>query len=293
MENGLQVYQKRQERYLALMSSPEVISIYSSLEKRVIDGALKDTIEIISDDFLIQKVSVLTKYICMDLGIKDRHDNEMMKYINSRLFTMLKGHYSDFTIEDIKLSFELLEIGTLDKWLPKNNDGTANREHYQSFNVKFYTKVLNAYRNYKKEIFGKGQRHLFKLKSGDEFVISAEQRAANSQVTIDDICASFNAYKFESVKPNFILSIFITTLIEKGKMTLPKATTREIIEAKNEIAERETSRSVRKDMLEKYHNGIISSQIESLAQIKANNNAIAKYYDELITNNKSLKEELK
>tara|TARA_R110000772_G_C13310310_1_gene440347 strand:- start:17877 stop:18758 length:882 start_codon:yes stop_codon:yes gene_type:complete len=292
MEKGLQIYQKRQERYLALMSSPEVISIYSSLEKRVIDGALKDTIEIISDEFLIEKVAILTKYICMDLGIKDRHDAEMMKYINSRLFTMLKGHYSDFTIEDIKLAFELLEIGTLDKWLPTNNDGTPNREHYQSFNVKFYTKVLNAYRNYKKEIFGKGQRHLYKLKSGKELVISPEQRAANSQVTIDDISAAFNLYKFESVKPNFILSIFITTLIEKGKMILPEPSVREVIEAKNEIAERETSRNARKSMLENYHNGIISSQIESLAQIKANNNAMTRYFDILIANKQTIKTEL-
>ena len=294
MDNGLQIYQKRQERYLSLMTVPEVIGMYNSLEKRVIDAALKDTVEIMSDDFLTKKVETLTQFICMDLGIKDRHNAGAMQYINTRFFTIIKQHFPDFTIQDIKLAFELLEIGTLDKWLPTNQDNSPNREHYQSFNVKFYSKVLIAYRHYKAEIFGRGQRFLFKLKTGKPNIISQNQRDENTRVTLNDIYDAFNIYKFKSVEPNFILSIFIDKFVERGLIEQPKYKSLDLEAAKIEIIEnRLLSAYEKKDIITKYHKGNIPSQIKNSAQIKANNKAMKEYFDKLINEDVSIKDVLK
>ena len=63
-----------------------------------------------------------------------------------RLSDVLKRHFYDLTIEDVKTAFELLTVGDLDNYLPTNSNGEPDRSHYQNLNADYLCKVLRAYK---------------------------------------------------------------------------------------------------------------------------------------------------
>lgn len=295
--NEIQVIKTRAERYLEVVNTPEIFEGFNDIEKMVINSAINPTIENLESTNpleLIRKIGTVSEFICKDLGIKTRYDTEEMTYSATRFLMILKTHFKDLTIQDIKLAFELLEVGQLDEFLPYNKNGIPDREHYQTFNVRFYSKVLNAFKNYKSNIFGKGHRKIISLQQAGESIITPKQRKENSQETIEDIYTAFNAYKFKGIIPRFILSIFINKLIERGLIDLPKVTKSDIKKAKDSIIKNKSVIQAEKSSLIKdYHNGLIGSKIENIAQIDVNNRAISEWFDSLIKNKTNIKSILK
>ena len=58
---------------------------------------------------------------------------------------MLVKYYSYLTLSDIMTAFELLAVGELNDYLPRNSSGNADNGHYQQFNANYFGKVLNAF----------------------------------------------------------------------------------------------------------------------------------------------------
>lgn len=302
MKNGLTVrgpgplvkFEKKQDRYNALLMMPEVKEVFNERDNWVVDASLKPSISEIEDKELTESIGTVVKYVCKDLGITQMNNPAEIQYSATRFVGMLKRHYKDLTVSDVKLAFELLEVGELDTYLPKNRSGEADREHYQLFNVKFYTKVLAAYRKYKSRVWGKaqkayGQKEVLLLQQ-----IPEEDRKKNHAVTIEQIHKAFYNYKDNGTPVNFILSIFIKEFISAGLLELPAPTKEQIKKAYTKtIMEGNISREQRKIIVADYNIGKLPHEVKTGAQAIANNQIIMDYFDALIKTETDIKTVIK
>jgi len=79
--------------------------------------------------------------ISKDLGVKESPDHNELK----GLVSFLLRNYGNLSIESIEYAFELALIGSL----------KVDVEHYQSFDKKYISKVLNAYMDHQRSIIKK------------------------------------------------------------------------------------------------------------------------------------------
>lgn len=138
-----------------MMQLPEVAKALNPVEKYVFAASTKTPIAEIDDAILVENLSLLFKRIAMDVGYIIPQNENDWDYIQSRLLDLLKRYYSQLTLSEVKLAFELLITGELDDYLPKDRDGNAERKHYQQFNADYFAKVLNAYCRKQNQVIGK------------------------------------------------------------------------------------------------------------------------------------------
>lgn len=130
----------------AMVELPEVAKSLSGVEKYIFAASTKTQIAEIDDDTLVAKTGQMFRFIAMDVGYIIPTNSEDWAYICTRLLDILKKYYSQMTLADIKLAFELATTGELDDYLPKDNQGNPDKKHYQQFNADYFAKILNAYR---------------------------------------------------------------------------------------------------------------------------------------------------
>ena len=138
-----------------MVQLPEVAKSLSGVEKYIFAASTKMQIADIDDGTLIAKTGQMFRFIAMDVGYIIPTNPEDWAYICTRLLDILKKYYSQMTLADIKLAFELATTGELDDYLPKDRDGNAERKHYQQFNADYFAKVLNAYCRKQNQVIGK------------------------------------------------------------------------------------------------------------------------------------------
>lgn len=129
-----------------MVQLPEVAKSLSGVEKYIFAASTKTQIAEIDDGTLVAKTGQMFRFIAMDVGYIIPTNSEDWAYICTRLLDILKKYYSQMTLADIKLAFELATTGELDDYLPKDNQGNPDKKHYQQFNADYFAKILNAYR---------------------------------------------------------------------------------------------------------------------------------------------------
>jgi hypothetical protein len=129
----------------------------------------------------------IIRYVKKDIGLV----GELSGYEQARALDFITKYYADLTVPDIKTAFELLLIGELDKHLPKDKHGNADRNHYQELSAAYITKVLNAYRLHKGEVTYEVRGYL----PAPEVKISQEQRAENLKALQDTIIECWRIIK--------------------------------------------------------------------------------------------------
>ena len=117
----------------------------SNVDALILTAAKNATIGEMQPTEIASAVNQCFKFISIDVGYKRPADNEW-QYIVVRLADVLKRHFYDLTIEDVKTAFELLTVGDLDNYLPINSNGEPDRSHYQNLNAEYLCKVLRAYK---------------------------------------------------------------------------------------------------------------------------------------------------
>lgn len=130
----------------AMVELPEVAKALTPVEKYIFVASTKKQIADIDDGTLIAKTGQMFRFIAMDVGYIIPTNSEDWAYICTRLLDILKKYYSQMTLADIKLAFELATTGELDDYLPKDSQGNPDKKHYQQFNADYLAKILNAYR---------------------------------------------------------------------------------------------------------------------------------------------------
>ena len=128
-----------------MLNVPAVMTALEPVEKSVFLASTAKTIEEYSGIELSNELGKVLKYIAKDVGYRDTDENER-GYLIIRVGEILKRYYSNLTMKDFRMAFEMSITGELDDYLPKGRDGQADRGHYQQFNAEYVCKILNAYK---------------------------------------------------------------------------------------------------------------------------------------------------
>lgn len=145
----------------AMVELPEVAKALTPVEKYIFVASTKKQIAEIDDETLIAKTGQMFRFIAMDVGfIIPTENRDDWTYICTRLLDILKKYYSQMTLADIKLAFELATTGELDDYLPKDSQGNPDKNHYQQFNADYFAKILNAYRRKQNGVIHKAYKAL-------------------------------------------------------------------------------------------------------------------------------------
>lgn len=118
----------------------------SNVDALILTAAKNATIGEMQPTEIAAAVNQCFRFISIDVGYKRPADDAEWQYIVVRLADVLKRHFYDLTIEDVKTAFELLTVGDLDNYLPINSNGEPDRSHYQNLNSEYLCKVLRAYK---------------------------------------------------------------------------------------------------------------------------------------------------
>lgn len=143
-----------------MLQLPEVAKSLSGVEKYIFAASTKMQIADIDDGTLIAKTEQMFRFIAMDVGYIIPTNPEDWAYICTRLLDILKKYYSQMTLADIKLAFELATTGELDDYLTKDSQGNPDKKHYQQFNADYFAKILNAYRRKQNGVIHKAYKAL-------------------------------------------------------------------------------------------------------------------------------------
>ena len=141
-----------------MVQLPEVAKALNPVEKYVFAASTKTPIAEIDDAKLVENLSLLFKRIAIDVGYIIPQNENDWNYIQSRLLDILKRYYSDMTLADIKMAFELATIGELDEYLPKDKQGNLDKNHYQQFNADYFAKILKAYKQKQSDVIDKAYK---------------------------------------------------------------------------------------------------------------------------------------
>ena len=148
---GLAVYSPGETKAVSLRqrisSMPEVINEMTPVERQMFAASLREPIGEMQDEQLANKVGIIAKYITRDAGIKTIDDYDV-----TRFMTVLKNYYPLMSLKEIRMAFELSMAGELDDYLSRDKNGNPDKSHYQSFNVEYVTKILNAYKKRRREV---------------------------------------------------------------------------------------------------------------------------------------------
>lgn len=144
----------------AMVELPEVAKALTPVEKYIFVASTKKQIAEIDDETLVAKTGQMFRFIAMDVGYIIPTNSEDWTYICTRLLDILKKYYSQMTLADIKLAFELATTGELDDYLPKDSQGNPDKKHYQQFNADYFAKILNAYRRKQNGVINKAYKAL-------------------------------------------------------------------------------------------------------------------------------------
>ncbi len=118
----------------------------SNVDALIMTAAKNTTIGEMLPSAVTSAVHQIFHFISIDIGYKKPAEDAEWQYIVVRLSDVLKRHFYDLTIEDVKTAFELLTVGDLDNYLPTNGSGEPDRSHYQNLNAEYLCKVLRAYK---------------------------------------------------------------------------------------------------------------------------------------------------
>lgn len=143
-----------------MVQLPEVAKSLSGVEKYIFAASTKTQIAEIDDATLVAKTGQIFRFIALDVGYIIPTNTDDWAYICTRLLDILKKYYSQMTLADIKLAFELATTGELDDYLPKDRNGQPDKAHYQQFNADYFAKILNAYRRKQNGVIHKAYQAL-------------------------------------------------------------------------------------------------------------------------------------
>lgn len=120
----------------------------SNTDRIILAAATGTPISGYTNEALVETLTQLLTFISLDVGYRKPSETEW-QYSVTRIAEILRRYHSDITTADIKTAFELLIVGELDSFLPRNGNGEPDRNHYQSFNAEYVTKILTAYKKRK------------------------------------------------------------------------------------------------------------------------------------------------
>ena len=141
-----------------MVQLPDIAKALTPVEKYIFAASTKTQISEMDDGVLVSKTAQMFRFIAMDVGYIIPQNENDWAYIQTRLVDILKRYYSNLTLADIKLAFELATTGELDEYLPKDKQGNPDKNHYQQFNANYFAKILKAYKQKQTDVIDKAYK---------------------------------------------------------------------------------------------------------------------------------------
>jgi hypothetical protein len=141
-----------------MVQLPDIAKALTPVEKYIFVASTKTQISEMDDGVLVSKTAQMFRFIAMDIGYIIPQNENDWAYIQTRLVDILKRYYSNLTLADIKLAFELATTGELDEYLPKDKQGNPDKNHYQQFNADYFAKILKAYKQKQTDVIDKAYK---------------------------------------------------------------------------------------------------------------------------------------
>lgn len=202
---------------IQMLRKHEVIQALSIPERKVLVASAKDTISDILPQDLKDKIGTLARYITQDVGIKKVDDYELTRFIQ-----LLRSYYGRYTLQEVRLAFELAMIGELDDYVQKDKYGSPDKNHYQSFSVDYVVKILNAYKVFRNEVLYKCS-----MIKTTEKKVSREEVDKYRKNTINNLRQYYLLYKYKGVIYDRINEQIIYTWLDRMGLAEEVITTRE------------------------------------------------------------------
>lgn len=282
----------RKDHYLSerqtVLMIPEVIGNLHSLDLIIAQASVELPVRKYKQEDLVKKCSILVKYICKDYGIPIPSQEEL-QYSATRFLSTLKMHYSDLSLKEVKMAFELASVGELDEWLPKDRHGKPDAKSYGTFNVDYFTKILKAFKSKRNRVWN----NVTKLKPKEGQAITKEQRQENKKESINDIYKAFDAFAKDETEPHFVLGFFIEEFLRQGlikKIEDPTQSTKDKVYRTLLMTKRGVER---KKMIADYHAKKLNGVLKNEAKIKEHNIQMMKVFKRLILEKKDIRDVLK
>lgn len=124
-----------------LMQADALGAHIPSSDRRMLIARCSTPLSAMPPKELTRAAGVILEFSMRDMGISRPPD----EYDGTRFVDILVQHFPDFTIDEVKEAFERFSLGDLDPYLPTDSRGKTI-DHYQQFSMRFYVKVLRAYR---------------------------------------------------------------------------------------------------------------------------------------------------
>ena len=264
-----------------MVQLPEVAKSLSSVEKYIFAASTKTQIAEIDDATLVAKTGQMFRFIAMDVGYIIPTNADDWAYICTRLLDILKKYFSQLTLADVKLTFELTATGELDEYLPKGRDGQPDKHHYQQFNADYFAKILNAYRRKQNGVIAKAYKALPEPKKE----LTPEQKRYYHNDTESRNRLAFLQYKYtgrvdfgiagEMFVYNWLLAVGLADEVKETEDDRREALGRFLARAARGFVNEFTVYHVRKD-------GTKSKEIDYTAFEVARRKEIIKAFDRMI-----------
>lgn len=113
-----------------------------------------------SDSELVTEFAKRFRIIAMDVGYKIPSDKKDWNFICTRIMDFLKKYFSYMSVEDVRLAFELSASTEIDRYFRNDSFGNPEKNHYQQFNIDYFSRVLKAYDKKRREVIGKAYKLL-------------------------------------------------------------------------------------------------------------------------------------
>lgn len=194
-----------------LVCDPDVQKSLSHAEALVLKATAEKTIEEYDDgaEFL-GRINNAFAFIAGDIGYSIS-DRDAWGKLMVRFATLLKRYYSHMTIDDVRMAFEMLCIGALDPFLPRDSQGNPDRKHYGQFNADYLCRILNAYRRERGRVVQKAQNARPKPRQE----MSDRDKARYNAEIANDIINAYTMYQSEGRLPAMT---YITEMLIHNKL---------------------------------------------------------------------------
>jgi hypothetical protein len=273
-----------------MVGNATVMGALTPVERAVFLASTAKTIAEITPAELTSELRTALKWICKDVGyrVQDEADSQ---YLIIRTAEILKRYYSNLTLKDFRMAFEMSITGQLDEYLPRTRDGKADRGHYQQFNAEYVCKILDAYMMRRGAVLKKAFDAVEtpELKPGDD----KKQEYRNE--AIKELYEAFDDFRETGrLNTSAVTDLVFWNILSEHGLVVPVNVTPE---EQKQVWQRTINDFARRGMVgdvnELKQNGINDPRLEHGSFVLARHKALGNIFSGLIEQGKSVKEIVK
>ena len=273
-----------------MIGNATIMGALTPVERAVFLASTAKTIAEFTPAELATELRTALKWICKDVGyrIQDEADSQ---YLIIRTSEILKRYYSNLTLKDFRMAFEMSITGQLDEFLPRTRDGKADRGHYQQFNAEYVCKILDAYAMRRGSVLKKA----FDAVETPELKPGEDRKQEYRNDAIKHLYEAFDDFRETGRLDTTAMTdiVFYNILSEYG-LAIPVNVTPE---DQKQIWQRTVNELARRGMVgdvnDLKRNGINDPRLENGSYILARHKALEKIFAQLIERGSGIAEYVK